>query len=562
MGHPPPVTTQKSFRADIFVPFAHLRPFSSQRWRDCSLRSEVLLSHFSLLLGLAAVASAQEAPLAILLKTPPGQMRYDRAQFSVPPGRKVVLTLENHDEMPHNLVICKPGNDQGLEVAQQAWAMGEQGVAKDWVPEHERVLVSGKMAPPHGQQDYAFTAPAEPGEYPYVCTFPGHAMTMHGVMRVAADGPRIKGLGYQLYLGNWQQLPDFSQLTPSREGKLESGRLGWKFGDYQNQFGLVFTGQLTAPQAGKYRFTLASDDGAEILIDGHSILKNDGIHPAGSGQTRELELPVGDHALVVRYFQQAGEAELYVAWSGPGFSETALSEWVPANRRDPNQNAVTESGIVLAPEQGRPVIYRNFIEGSSPRGIAVGYPGGLNLVFDADQMNLALLWRGAFMDAHKHWTDRGAGNQGPLGYAEFRPVPQTAGIATLADPVQTPWPNHEPRAAGLTFLGYRLDPHGFPTFHYRQGSLDLEETYTPVGTDADPQAKLIRTVRLTGTAAPHTFLRAAVGDLKSDGNLIHIGPTWTLQVEGSLAQLRDHELLIPLDPASSKEIKLTYQWAL
>ncbi len=30
--------------------------------------------------------------------------------------------------------------------------------------------------------------------------------------------------------------------------------------------------------------------------------------------------------------------------------------------------------IELKPEDGKPVIYRNFIEGLSPRGIAVGYP--------------------------------------------------------------------------------------------------------------------------------------------------------------------------------------------
>ena len=29
-----------------------------------------------------------------------------------------------------------------------------------------------------------FDAPTEPGEYPFVCSFPGHWMTMRGVLRV------------------------------------------------------------------------------------------------------------------------------------------------------------------------------------------------------------------------------------------------------------------------------------------------------------------------------------------------------------------------------------------
>ena len=241
-------------------------------------------------------------------KTPPGQMRYDKAQFSVPPGARVVLTLENNDEMPHNVVICKPGDDKGMEVAKQAWAMGEQGMVKDWVPDHERVLVSGKMAPPHGQQSYAFTAPTEPGNYPYVCTFPGHAMTMNGTMRVAAEGPKIHELAFKLYLGSWNKLPDFSKLAPSREGKLPENLMGWKFDDYKNEFGVVFNGNLKAPKAGDYQFFLSSDDGSDLLIDGKSVIKADGIHPAGDVQTRTFPLQAGEHTLEVRYFQGGGEA--------------------------------------------------------------------------------------------------------------------------------------------------------------------------------------------------------------------------------------------------------------
>ena len=46
--------------------------------------------------------------------------------------------------------------------------------------------------------------------------------------------------------------------------------------------------------------------------------------------------------------------------------------------------------IVLTADT-KPVIYRNFIEGLGPRGIAIGYPEHVNLAWDAGNMNLAIL---------------------------------------------------------------------------------------------------------------------------------------------------------------------------
>src|SRR5262249_7190687 len=55
------------------------------------------------------------------------------------------------------------------------------------------------------------------------------------------------------------------------------------------------------------------------------------------------------------------------------------------------------------------VIYRNFTEGAGPRAIGVGYPEKLTLAFDANNVSLAMLWPGGFIDAARHWTARGAG---------------------------------------------------------------------------------------------------------------------------------------------------------
>ena len=55
------------------------------------------------------------------------------------------------------------------------------------------------------------------------------------------------------------------------------------------------------------------------------------------------------------------------------------------------------------------VMYRNFIEGAGSRAIGVGYPEKADLAFDANDMRLALIWQGAFIDAARHRTGRGSG---------------------------------------------------------------------------------------------------------------------------------------------------------
>ena len=115
------------------------------------------------------------------------EMRYDVPYFAVEAGRQVQLVLGNDDLMPHNLVICAPGKLR--EVAQEASGLpptiDKQG--RQYVPDSENVLFATKMVPSHSQGVLTFKAPSEPGEYPYVCTFPNHWMRMYGVMVVVED---------------------------------------------------------------------------------------------------------------------------------------------------------------------------------------------------------------------------------------------------------------------------------------------------------------------------------------------------------------------------------------
>ena len=130
----------------------------------------------------AAEATAETTRITI--STMPG-LRFDLAAFSVKPGTPVELTFTNQDEMAHNLVITAPGARQ--EIVNAALLMGANAEARAFVPDSPKVLWATKLVPGSGSTILQFNAPEALGDYPYVCTFPGHGFVMFGTMIVTTD---------------------------------------------------------------------------------------------------------------------------------------------------------------------------------------------------------------------------------------------------------------------------------------------------------------------------------------------------------------------------------------
>ena len=184
------------------------------------------------------------------------------------------------------------------------------------------------------------------------------------------------------------------------------------------------------------------------------------------------------------------------------------------------------------------IVYRNFIEGAGPRAIAVGFPDNVHVAWDADQMRLALVWRGAFIDAGKHWTGRGQGFQPPLGDGVFTPDAAPS-IAVLASP-ESPWPVAKPdqraggQGDGVRFRGYSLDAQGRPTFNWSNGGMRISEKTEPVVESGKTMVR--RTIRLAGRpAAGEAFFRVAVASKVDEGDSewLRIDDTWRVRVSGA-----------------------------
>ncbi|HSJ01208.1 MAG TPA: PA14 domain-containing protein [Verrucomicrobium sp.] len=531
----------------------------------------------SVLTLLAATTAATAAPLfadapkdvSVIIKTLPAQMRYDTERIIAEPGAKISITLDNADDLPHNVVVCQPkagGNDKGMDVALAAWNLGEAGMTKQWIPENPRIIAHTPMVDPHQKGSLTFTAPEAEGEYPYVCTFPGHAMVMNGLITVAKAIPPIRNLHFRYYTGDFKALPDFSKLTPLAGGPLPAGKCDIALNKEKGKFAYEFEGALDCPREGEYKFVLGGDDGVRLFIDGNEVINQDGIHPFNLKE-KKIKLTKGEHKVLAHYFQGGGEAEFFLAWSGPGFKETPLSEWVPnTDRRETDEQKYQGMPLVVNDEA---LIYRNFIKGSSPRGIAVGYPGGVNLCWDADQMNLDMVWQGAFMDAKRHWTGRGAGDQPPLGY-DVAALSQTRSLAVL-DSGSAPWVSaykkEEPRDPAYRFLGYELDGKRQPTFKWQFKEVQVEEKFQPNGDYKSGTARLKRTVTLTAKAPVNGlhFLALSGGNVEIKGKDFVVDKVVKFSVEGAEPVVRKEggrtEVMLPVEFKDGKaELSFNYAW--
>ena len=109
-------------------------------------------------------------------------LKYDLENFNIKPNAKVKLELVNTDDMQHNLVGTLPKSAD--KVGKTALILGIDGTAKNWVPDLKEVLFHTKIVQPGATEVIYFVAPAAEGDYEYVCTYPGHYMSMRGVMKV------------------------------------------------------------------------------------------------------------------------------------------------------------------------------------------------------------------------------------------------------------------------------------------------------------------------------------------------------------------------------------------
>ncbi len=118
---------------------------------------------------------------SFIIGTEPG-LKFDKKELTVKAGSRIKLTMTNTDDMPHNLLIVTSGSANA--VGDAAIKLGLKGNELGYVPDLPSVLYHTQLIQPGGADTIYFRAPAEPGKYTYVCTYPGHYFSMQGTLNV------------------------------------------------------------------------------------------------------------------------------------------------------------------------------------------------------------------------------------------------------------------------------------------------------------------------------------------------------------------------------------------
>lgn len=201
------------------------------------------------------------------------------------------------------------------------------------------------------------------------------------------------------------------------------------------------------------------------------------------------------------------------------------------------------------------------------RGIGVGYPGGVNLAYDAQQMRLATIWKGKFVDPASAWYGQGSGNVRAMGPAIH--LLKGPDLYDTTMPVITD--NRRPSAH--QFKGYSLDQERRPTMRYKFGTTDVEDYFSEFKDETTGQVQLRRRVTLT-SHAERKQLRFRLGqtenansdktDGESDGSY-RIGKGLTIRIVSEQKPVITPNgqrlyLHLELAPQQSQEIVIEYLW--
>lgn len=103
-------------------------------------------------------------------------MKFSITEIHAKPGEPLSVTLKNVGTTPkfsmgHNWILLKTGTNLEAFTTEAMTA-----AATDYVPasQKEQIIAHTKLLGPKESDTATFNAPAAPGRYPFLCSFPGH----------------------------------------------------------------------------------------------------------------------------------------------------------------------------------------------------------------------------------------------------------------------------------------------------------------------------------------------------------------------------------------------------
>lgn len=160
----------------------HYRPSQTHEKSQAQNPSESLRSTTALPPSQEGLSPSQ-ATVFLEVGTESQYPQFTQNELSVKTNEIVSLRFVNQSlpqlRQSHAWVLVKPGTEGKV-----AWAAQQTGLQNDFIPESPDIIARTDLIPPGESETIVFRAPQDPGDYPYICVFPGHSESMHGVLKV------------------------------------------------------------------------------------------------------------------------------------------------------------------------------------------------------------------------------------------------------------------------------------------------------------------------------------------------------------------------------------------
>lgn len=158
--------------------------------KSSQLITVIALGCSAVLYFVTGCSNAPQAPPKEVTIQADDKMRYDVTAFDASPGQKIAVTIKNIGTTPkfsmgHNFVLLdRVINNGNIQSAFLDKASTE--ASHEYIPQAAKeVLAHSKLLGPGESEVVTFNAPFIPGEYLYVCSFPGHySQGTKGIMTV------------------------------------------------------------------------------------------------------------------------------------------------------------------------------------------------------------------------------------------------------------------------------------------------------------------------------------------------------------------------------------------
>jgi hypothetical protein len=303
----------------------------------------------------------------------------------------------------------------------------------------------------------------------------------------------LANLNYKVYSDKWDS-KEYSKLD--HEGK--SAILTQEVTNGMREFHLVYEGDMDVTEAGEYIFTtIYSGPVLSLDIDGKSVLAG-GESTSQESHNGTANLSQGKHQFKIYYSRfpwRQPALGLKVEKAGIRPYDLHVLSSLPEPEPKPNISVIPD----MRPEMVRSFILLNGEKYKRTHCISVGSPDGWNYTIDLNRGALIQAWRGKFADVTEMWYERGEPQLlFPAGLKVH--VSGRSSLAVLEDAGKT-WPD----SSNINFLGYKINPQGYPIFRYAIGSSTISDQLTSGG------SSLSRTFTVEGSSAGPLYSLLASG---------------------------------------------------